>query len=484
MNSLHFIIGLLYSCSIGVIVVLTHLEGRYVDAASDMISTCLDGGNNRRKVAQVIDFFNQEIEDTFVGQFRAVREVRKELEDKLSLLSDNGIDAVLDVTHGPLVLHLVGPSGTGKSFLSQIVAKSLFKPLNCRSSTQVFGEYFQSTSSATSAAVFAAQVGVLTNPVAAAAAALGGASIGLLGSLGVDTLFKHICTDVESWTMSCGVVHTVFSETSEEDAARNMQNFLERLAVELQHEPSTVAVLDDFNFCFGKCQTLLKELLMQHTLDHPNGQKVSAKKAILLMTSDLTYLGLEIQRGEEYDVALDLVETAAKNYWGSGELVSTIARTIPFAPLTDGEIIKVVDKMLALIDREIHFRVARHFRKLEAVPGTQKHKWSGRFICAELTKMQIIDHMQESIEKKNSRAIVEEFSGILRRILRHPEPIEKRLVALQPKLTMIQADPILGIDIAVLSKQERALVYDQDIILAFNSQDPNRFVYFKISDDS
>ena len=176
---------------------------------------------------------------------------------------------------------------------------------------------------------------------------------------------KRVCKDVESWVLSCGVVHAAFSESSEEQAVRNMQNLLDRAAVELSHEPNSVVVLDDFNFCFGKCQAMMKELLTQHTLNLPNGQKISASKLIIILTSDLTHLGVDIQRGESYEQALEQVEAAAKQFWGETSLISSVARIIPFAPLSDGEIIKVVDKMMILIERDIRFRINLALQKLE-----------------------------------------------------------------------------------------------------------------------
>eukprot|EP00511_Aplanochytrium_stocchinoi_P000194 CAMPEP_0204822234 /NCGR_PEP_ID=MMETSP1346-20131115/424_1 /ASSEMBLY_ACC=CAM_ASM_000771 /TAXON_ID=215587 /ORGANISM="Aplanochytrium stocchinoi, Strain GSBS06" /LENGTH=258 /DNA_ID=CAMNT_0051948327 /DNA_START=366 /DNA_END=1142 /DNA_ORIENTATION=- len=253
-----------------------------------------------------------------------------------------------------------------------------------------------------------------------------------------------------------------------------MTNILYRAAEELRYEPRAVIILDDFNYCVGQCEKMLKELLLSHTLTTEKGEKVSAQDATIILTSDLTYMGLEIERGETYENALGLVEKAALEHWGANSLIHSASVLIPFAPLSDAEIIKVVDRMMKLTGSSIRHRINHELALLEKKNVGQSYSWTGSFVCSERTKMQIVDHMHDTIERKNSRAVTEELKALIRRLLKEPVQIEKRLI-------MLSAKPVGNRNSLFATK---GFYYDQDITLEFNQKDPVRlFLRFIIDEE-
>ena len=423
---------------------------------------CKYEGQNLRRLDKIIDHFNREIDEKYVGQRRAVKAVRRELEEKINL-----------ETREPVVLHFVGPSGTGKSFLAQITATSIFDPVNCSPKHE---SLLKTSSSATGALAVAAQIGVLTNPVAAVAASVGGAALGLLTGYGLSNLVERTCVDgsaLENWLLTCGIVHRSFNEGSEEDAVVAMNSVLERAAEELLREPRTVVILDDFNYCIGQCEKVLKDALLHHTLTTRKGEKVSTKDATIILTSDLTYLGLEIPRGESYEGALEAVETAANEHWGETSIIVTAANLIPFAPLSDVEIVKVVDRMISQTADNVRFRIKQALAQEEAKNRDRSYRWTGNFVCSEHTKMQIVDHMHETIARKNSRAVTEELKALIRRILREPVPVERRLLQLPQKA--------MGKRGSMFAKS--GVYYDQDITLEYTRDNHRRFIRLVLDDE-
>lgn len=423
---------------------------------------CKFQGQNLRRLDKIIDHFNKEIDAKYVGQQRAVKAVRRELEEKINL-----------EVREPVVLHFVGPSGTGKSFLAQITATSIFNPVNCAPKHEGL---LKTSSSATGAVALAAQVGLMANPLAAMAASVGGAALGLLTGYGINSLVERTCVDaseLDNWLLTCGIVHRSFNEAGEEEAMVAMKSVLERAAEELLREPRTVVILDDFNYCIGQCEKMLKDALLHHTLTTAAGEKVSTKDATIILTSDLTYLGLEIPRGESYETALEAVEAAAHEHWGKSSMILTAAHLIPFAPLSDVEIIKVVDRMISQTGDNVRLRIEQALRQEEAKRRDRSLRWTGKFVCSERTKMQIVDHMHETIERKNSRAVTEELKALIRRILREPVTVERRLLRLPQKA--------MGKRGSMFAKS--GVYFDQDITLVYVRDDPRHFIRLVLDDE-
>mmetsp|Transcript_2851 Transcript_2851/g.3846 ORF Transcript_2851/g.3846 Transcript_2851/m.3846 type:complete len:89 (-) Transcript_2851:1176-1442(-) len=87
--------------------------------------------------------------------------------------------------------------------------------------------------------------------------------------------------------------------------------------------------------------------------------------------------------------------------------------------------------------------------------------------------MQIVDHMQDVIQRKNSRAVTEELKSLIRRLLKNPVPIETRL-------TRLPAMPV-GKTKSFFPKNEYC--FRQDITLEYNQKDHMRFIKFLIEDE-
>lgn len=428
-------------------------------------SNCADGGNNRRRLSEVISSYNEQINEVFVGQSRAVREVRRNVESHIRLL--NSEDNADRNSNTASVLHLVGPSGTGKSFLAEIVATSFFKPQKCVSLKEYLGDRYEGVFSALMAAYGIAQIGILSNPFAAVMAGIGGAAAGLMTGVGVETALKEfVCTDLDTWKLACGIVHVSFSE-AQEDKEKNLLELtktIDALAEELVHHENIILVLDDFKFCQDNCQRKLQEVLKVGTLRATDGTAVSVAKVLIILTSDLTYVtDLELRRGVLYDEALKKVEDASREYWGADSFINSLGTIIPFAPLSVEEIRKVAETMLIRFEINLKRKIANIMSEL-STNSEYEHMWTGRFVCQEITKTKIIDEMHESIERRNSRAIVEELHTLLRKVINQPVPLKTLFENRTPFTGKHKIESKIS---SYLDKVVDAKIYDHDVYIEY-----------------
>ncbi|GBG28857.1 Chaperone protein ClpB [Hondaea fermentalgiana] len=356
----------------------------------------------------VLDDFNARVKRDFVGQPAAVRAVRDILETFVHETED---------PVRPLSVQLVGPSGTGKTYMAEMMATAIFHDCepsimdNVRGGLGTVGRWLGKQN----------LLPKLEVP-------------GLL-----DAVMKRSCAEndpkLDSWRKACGIVTTSFTnpqEKAKDPDAHNIQKiktFFQRAAQTLRKDPRAVLVFDDFVYCKRGCVTELKTLLTEGSFTDPvTGASVSAKKSLIILTTDLREFGLMLDPGLSYEDAVQTVQDAVDDYWGQGSFVSSVVRHVPFTPLTNLELMRITDQIVERVGADVKNRISKKLNiKKDGSESTKKKKWIGSFRCSEQVKQEILDYLYDKTTRKAARAVTEELYESLRDSVLQPEPIEKRL---------------------------------------------------------
>eukprot|EP00924_Labyrinthula_sp_SR-Ha-C_P005753 maker-scaffold_14-snap-gene-4.49-mRNA-1 protein AED:0.00 eAED:0.00 QI:17/1/1/1/1/1/2/54/462 len=431
--------------------------------AEDPVPCKLD---NARNLNEIIPFFNSHIEEKYIGQYKAVSDVSYEIQTYLNQISITETSKQLEMDlQGPpnIKLHFVGPSGTGKSFLAQIVALSFFKQERCnRKYQELIPNALLTLGTMGMGASF---LPFISNPIGLTVGA--GSLLGYMAMKGTETKFCFDSVELTSWLESCGVFQTQFVLGNEAENLKSLNHVLDDLATFLDVSQDSkalraVLVLDDFNLCEGKCQENKNlKLLVNDGYLVKEGKKIFASRIGIFFTSDLTNMGLRLERGEEYTTALDKVTTAAKSFWKKNLVVENM-KLIPFSPLSDAEIIKIIEKVLDMTRFTIKNRIEAQLQQQSQVDDVE-YAFTGRVIFPEDAKTAVVDHLDDIIRQKNSRAVVEGFKRELIDTLRYPKPIEERLL---DKPTISCANNNLGfVEAAGWTNPKPGYCYQNDIVL-------------------
>jgi hypothetical protein len=376
--------------------------------------------SNQRSAHAVVPAFNALVSRAFVGQARAVSAVRAELQDFVELDRAGGLA-------GPLLLHFVGPKGTGKSLLASLVARAQFD--DCDGTAARAQGMVRRVASwlASSLASWLPRLPEQLAPLSPvrAVSALGGA---------LDGVLERSCDAqapgdgrLREWWMACGVV---YQQMVHIDDVTVLDAFLRDAARELQRYPRAVLVLDDFNLCGRTCAQRLKEAVQERFLRTADGVQVSASRATIIFCSDLTDIGLALERSETYDNALAKVRDAAEQHWGKAAGLLALSTLIPFAPMSDMEVLHVISHTLAEVEHIVKMRVARSLAERASSSAEGRPlRWDGSFVCEESTKLEVLDRLHAQISRNNLRAITTEFRLALFHAVRNGPhgPVEKRL---------------------------------------------------------
>ena len=116
------------------------------------------------------------------------------------------------------------------------------------------------------------------------------------------------------------------------------------------------------------------------------------------MTSDLTRFGLTLDPGVEYSDALAEVSRSAREFWDESSIVIAKPLMVPFAPLSDHELLRVVGRQIddtrTTVERLVGMELDRVRRShLQDNPSTGRYvvDWTGQFICTEQASVRSLD---------------------------------------------------------------------------------------------
>lgn len=343
-----------------------------------------------------------------------------------------------------LLLHYVGPSGTGKTLLANLVQRSFFHRNQCHHGISVLGYR-----------------------LCAPASTFESARLHLVGS------------------KTCGVAYLDFLNEQGNQSERRVA--LERTIVKalkptrtsLHHSPAIV-FLDNFNRCKDECEQFLSRLVTERRL---NGHSVT--NVVFLITSDLSQEGLRLVPGEDRAVALARVMKVVEETWGEDSLWNDRAHVVPFAPYTDQDLGKIFDMTLREVEHEVRLNVEDAL--LEERDRTQRSsvRWVGRFKFSDKDRLQLMGRLYKEILSRNARAF-EKIKGKFLAATVRPRPIERVLVAEHAPVesTRWEFKDLLGglRSKFVFGKQPglTGVEYQQDIV--FRAVEDNRFVVAEVDD--
>lgn len=280
---------------------------------------------------------------------------------------------------------------------------------------------------------------------------------------------KFIYCPDNSFIDSCGFVHTIFHKGSDKNNSEALERSLEKFAVELKYEDTSLLFLEDFNNCNYDCRKLLKQILTEHWLETPGGKVVSAKKAIILLTSDLTQFGgIELRKEEAYIETLTRVEDVARNVWNKDSLIIKNNKLIPFAHFTTMELDKVLTTIFEKFEIELKHFLRQQFYLLEREKQDKniEHIWTGRFICSEETKANIVIGLYNSIKKENSKDVLKRYITRIEQ-LASPNLFDK-MRNLSPKFSKpikYIYKTVLGVSFQFNAYKTKRFTYVEDIVL-------------------
>ena len=343
------------------------------------------GGANRLDAADMTTRFSELVERRkLVGQQDALQAVVEEL----------GRFSERATVHVPALIHFVGPSGTGKTTMAEMVAESVFSRNVSKCSPQLASRF---GALAESACLLVAQRSVA----------------------------------IEN---ACGIVKfkmELFHQQDPAEAANFIREVFQAVADELEHvghDKGVVLFVDDFNHCVGPCVVAMERALRESKIVTSAGRAVSLDTSLVVLTSDLSDEGLDLVPGEPRASAREKVLAKARARWGEFSLWASRPLIVPVLPFSESEMDQLVDLMMASLERTARDMVRRAMAEF-AKKTTGEPRWSGKLTWTPATKAVIRRHVTEESGKINARAFFDLLKPALMSSLRDPVDMGKRLVA-------------------------------------------------------
>jgi hypothetical protein len=336
-----------------------------------------------------------------------------------------------------LLLHFVGASGTGKTYLATLVQRSFFKIHPER-------RFLFAFTPSNEEAQF-------------------------------ELLNMHD---------ACGVAYCDLLEADTEASARTLlEQTLDRAFITREDESITVHILlDNFNKCKGPCEKLMSKVVSEKRYRSPLTNRIyPLVNTVILVTSDLTEEGLKLAPGDDKAAALERVLASVRNTWGERSLWNDRGFLVPFLPYNVHELMEITKLTIADVQREIHERIKMELHdeaKRRDLPWGSKVEWLGRFKFPVGEMARLIDKVQLEVDHQNARAF-ERVKGWLLQASRRPVPVEARIVNNRPVLSDMSSENPLKQAWNILQKP-RHVKYYQDVV--FKVVDNEHQVIIEIED--
>ena len=255
-------------------------------------------------------------------------------------------------------LHFTGPSGSGKSFLAELIANAAFEPWE--EEAYAFSQYGIPSGGG---AVGGALGWMVAGPVGVAL----GASVGSMGAskawraaVAVSETLSRGFRAPRPFPSQCGVMQHKFSRGSTSAEVRAWEY---RVAAELRRDPASVIVVDDIGRLrdaeafelFGQllCGVGGNSIPEFRTGAGDDAALVPASEALFILTSDLEIDPLEVSvscETDEWEPMLDAVRHQSARFWHERQLPTPDwweqISLVPFRELCADELADVTRKYL------------------------------------------------------------------------------------------------------------------------------------------
>jgi len=330
---------------------------------------------------EVKERFEERARREFVGQQQAWNFVRDVLESYSGIAPRS--------TCRDWVLHFSGPSGSGKSFLAEIVASAAFD-------TWVEEPYPRAEYGlASTACATLAAGGGFFGPFGWAGAGVGCAAGLAFSSLAKEAVHQYFRAP-EPYPRQCGVRLHKFARGAQ---LAEVEEWEFRVAAELQRDPGAVIVVDDVGrlsdaaafehfgrlLCGGGGHAI-PEFRTGRSGDDAEAERVAASEALFVLTSDLELEPSEPQLSCEvrsFETMLEAVSRQSRSFWDERKLRTPDwwgqLPLVPFRELCADELSQAVAKYLL---RECDAAVGRvrahlHRKRARAATSSLEYRWTG-----------------------------------------------------------------------------------------------------------
>ncbi|KAJ8612516.1 hypothetical protein CTAYLR_003713 [Chrysophaeum taylorii] len=309
---------------------------------------------------------------------------------------------------GSVRVHLTGPSGVGKSFLTKLVATSQFeesaaytgyRAAGLAATTAATTVALATKAASTSAALSA--TGALTTALAAAPLAASGAALAAAAGWRL-VEFGDAFWSVEPrpFPTQCGVAWWKFTTG---DGAEVVDRALAHAVRALRTCASAVLVFEDVNRLPPEALARL-EKLAQPVLRHKR-TTVSLGDATVLLTSDL-YLEDDdappLEEGASYDDASAVVEAQSRRMWRADppSWWTLGVVTLPLPPLDDADLdlaisLYLTSEVSRSVRDALRFRFATESSYFYFWSSSRHDRWTGSIAFDD----QVVDHVRDFVRR-------------------------------------------------------------------------------------
>ena len=340
------------------------------------------GCSNAARQEEVQRRFEARARRDYVGQQQSWNYVRRLLESYVGLAPR--------ATCSDWVVHFTGPSGSGKSFLAEIIADAAFEPWEEEPYPRA------STAAATAGCALVGWMGMFLGPVGASV----GCTAGAYGATAIIDAAQHAITPLQSvfraprsFPAQCGVRQHHFGRNS---GLAEVEAWEYSVAAELLRDPAAVLVLDDVGrlndaAAFDHLGRLLCGVGGNSVPEFRTGptrpELVPASHALFVLTSDLELdasdgaIGCEL--GTSFEEMLDRVSAQSARFWSERALAPPDwwgrFPIVPFRELCPDELSaavhKYVNRQCDLARRRVEADLER--RRSWAIGAAQEYRWVG-----------------------------------------------------------------------------------------------------------